>query len=156
MAKRKYFKKIIKDSKGFDEEVRIYPMSVLENPDTEYDEEELEEFIIGSWLYVSFSVGAALVATGKDENASLELYDIMHTDKDWFKKITWTKEQRLDFERRVQKLLVRFIELDEDEAWHEVQQWSGFGSSPNLNDMSEENFREYIRQFEEMSNLKND
>lgn len=154
MVKRKYFKKIIKDSKGFDEEVRIYPMSVLENPDTEYDEEELEEFIIGSWLYVSFSVGAALVATGKDENASLELYDIMHTDKDWFKKITWTKEQRLDFDKRVQKLLVRFIELDEDEAWHDVQLWSAFGSAPNLDNMSEENFQEYNRLFEEMSNSK--
>ena len=154
MTKRKYFKKIIKDSKGFDEEVRIYPMSVLENPDTEYDEEELEEFITGSWLYVSFSVGAALIATGKDENASLELYDIMHTDKDWFKKITWTKEQRLDFDKRVQKLLVRFIELDEDEAWHDVQLWDAFGAAPNLDDMSEENFQEYNRLFEEMSKSK--
>ena len=154
--RQKYFEITIKNEDGEDEIVRIYLMSVLEDPETKFDEEELEEFITGSWLYVSFSVGAALVASGKDEMAALEMYDIMHNDRDWFKKITWTKEQRLDYEKRVQKLLVRFIEMDEEEAWHNVRQWSGFGAAPNLDDMSEENYREYMRLFDEMSGLKED
>ena len=152
--KKKYFEFTIKNENGEDEVIRIYPMSILEDPQTQYDEEELEEFITGSWLYVSFSVSAALVASSKEEWEAESMYNLMHTDKDWFKKITWTKEQRLAFEQRVHDLLVRFVAMDSDEAWHEVQIWSGFGAAPNLGDMSEENYREYMRLFDKIAGIQ--
>jgi hypothetical protein len=38
-------------------------------------------------------------------------------------------------------------EMDDDEAWHDVQLWSGFGSAPSLEDTSDEYYREYSDAF---------
>jgi len=127
--------------------IRIYPMDVLEDKSVEWDEDEKEEFVCGSWLYVSFSVGSVLYCQNKDFSEARNVYDMMHTDKDWFKKVTWTKEQRLAYEKRVHDLLMRFVEMDDDDAWHDVQLWSGFGSAPSLEDTSDQYYKEYLDAF---------
>jgi hypothetical protein len=38
------------------------------------------------------------------------------------------------------------LELDSEEAWHEIEHFVGFGSVPNLDDMSDENYRDCIEQ----------
>lgn len=133
------------------ETIRIYPMDVLEDKTIEWDEDEKEGFVDGSWLYVSFSVGAVLYCQNKDFSEARSVYDMMHTDENWYKKVSWTKEQRLAYEKRVHDLLVRFIEMEDEEAWHEVQIWSGFGSAPSLDDTSDANYREYLREFDKLA-----
>jgi hypothetical protein len=96
---------------------------------------------------VSFSVGSVLYSQNKDFSEARNTYDMMHTDENWFKKVTWMKEQRLAYEKRVHDLLVRFVEMDDDEAWHDVQLWSSFGSAPSLEDTSDEYYREYLDAF---------
>jgi len=137
---------------GVDSEtIRIYPMDVLEDKSIEWDEDEYEGFISGSWLYVSFSVGALLYCQNKDFSEARDVYEMMHSDENFYKKVTWTKEQRLTYEKRVHDLLVRFIEMEDEEAWHEVQIWSGFGSAPSLDDTSDTNYREYLREFDKLA-----
>lgn len=137
---------------GVDSEtIRIYPMDVLEDKSIEWDEDEYEGFISGSWLYVSFSVGALLYCQNKDFSEARDVYEMMHSDENFYKKVTWTKEQRLTYEKRVHDLLVRFIEMEDEEAWHEVQIWSGFGSAPSLDDTSDANYREYLREFDKLA-----
>ena len=113
--------------------------------------EQYEGFISGSWLYVSFSVGALLYCQNKDFSEARDVYEMMHSDENFYKKVTWTKEQRLAYEKRVHDLLVRFIEMEDEEAWHEVQIWSGFGSAPSLDDTSDANYREYLREFDKLA-----
>lgn len=137
---------------GVDSEtIRIYPMDVLEDKSIEWDEDEYEGFISGSWLYVSFSVGALLYCQNKDFSEARDVYEMMHSDENFYKKVSWTKEQRLTYEKRVHDLLVRFIEMEDEEAWHEVQIWSGFGSAPSLDDTSDANYREYLREFDKLA-----
>ena len=140
------------DAFGVDSEtIRIYPMDVLEDKTIEWDEDEYEGFISGSWLYVSFSVGALLYCQNKNFSEARDVYEMMHSDENFYKKVTWTKEQRLAYEKRVHDLLVRFIEMEDEEAWHEVQIWSGFGSAPSLDDTSDANYREYLREFDKLA-----
>lgn len=140
------------DAFGVDSEtIRIYPMDVLEDKTIEWDEDEYEGFISGSWLYVSFSVGALLYCQNKNFSEARDVYEMMHSDENFYKKVTWTKEQRLAYEKRVHDLLVRFIDMEDEEAWHEVQIWSGFGSAPSLDDTSDANYREYLREFDKLA-----
>lgn len=140
------------DAFGVDSEtIRIYPMDVLEDKTIEWDEDEYEGFISGSWLYVSFSVGALLYCQNKNFSEARDVYEMMHSDENFYKKVTWTKEQRLAYEKRVHDLLVRFIDMEYEEAWHEVQIWSGFGSAPSLDDTSDANYREYLREFDKLA-----
>ena len=104
--------------------IRIYPMDVLEDKSVEWDDDEKEEFICGSWLYVSFSVGSVLYSQNKDFSEARNTYDMMHTDENWFKKVTWTKEQRLAYEKRVHDLLVRFIEMEDEDSSGKPQEGS--------------------------------
>ena len=136
------------------ETIRIYPMDVLEDKSVERDEDEKDEFICGSWLYVSFSVGSVLYCQNKNFSEARDVYDMMRTDENWYRKVTWTKEQRLAYEKRVHDLLMRFVEMDDDEAWHDVQLWSGFGSAPSLEDTSEQYYREYLEKFDKLANIK--
>ena len=145
-----------KDKDGFDIELRIYPMELLEDEKVEFSEEELDEFVCDSWLYDSMCVGSVLFALGKTFESVEEVYQMMHTESEWFKKVTWTKEQRLAYEERVFKVMKRFLDMDDDETWHEIEQWGGFGSCPGLDDYSEENFREYNRLFNKRAGWEDD
>jgi hypothetical protein len=130
-----------------DEEIRIYPMSLLLDKNEEFSDEEVDDFIEGSSLYVSISVGAFLFAQGKEfnDNNARYAYEVMSGDRNWFKNVTWTKEQRVEYESKVAKLMIRFLDMDKDEAFHETGIWSGFGSAPSLDDNSEENFKAYMK-----------
>lgn len=130
-----------------DEEIRIYPMSLLLDENEKFSDEEIDDFIEGDSLYVSFSVGSVLFARGQKytEDNARSAYEMMKSDSNWFRKVTWTKEQRVEYELSVVRLLMRFIDMDIDDAFHEVCIWSGFGSAPSLDDNSEENFRAYMK-----------
>ena len=141
-----------KDEDGFDIELRVYPIEKLIDETVKFSEDEIDEFITGSWLYESMCVGSVLTAMNKSFECAEEVYRMMQSDPDWFKKVTWTKEQRLAYESKMFKVMKRFLNMDDDETWHEIEQWSAFGSAPNLDDYSEDNFREYMRLFNKMAN----
>ena len=136
-----------KDDDGFDIELRVYPMEKLKDESVKFSEDEIDEFISGSWLYESMCVGSVLTAMNKSFECAEEVYRMMQNDPDWFKKVTWTKEQRLAYENEMFKVMKRFLEMDDDETWYEIEQWGAFGSCPSLDDYNEENFCEYMRLF---------
>ena len=69
---------------------------------------------------------------------------------------TWTKEQRSEFGHRFHKILVKCLDISPYEAWHNLQQWSTFGTAFNLDDMSRENFDAYLALVKDLDELEED
>lgn len=123
---------------------KIYPNDYLVNH--KFTRDEIDAFIEDDDesynLYASFSVNV-WPFIGRNESIQ-EALQIMSDDPQWYRNVTWTKEQRLEYEQIVYKILMNCLEDDSEEAWQEVDRWLGFGSAPNLDDMSEENYRDLV------------
>ena len=139
MAKKNYEKYCINGKK-----YRIYPNDYLLNH--KFTRDEIDAFIEDDEesynLYASFTVNA-WPFIGRKETIE-EALQRMTDDERWYQDVTWTKEQRLEYEQIVHKILMNCLEYDAEEAWEEVARWLAMGSAPNLDDMSEENYRDCI------------
>lgn len=130
-----------------DYEYKIYDNDFLLTGDI--SEDERDEMIEGSCLYDSISVNTFRFM-GWSEDVR-EIVNIMKTEPNWFRKYVWSKEKRVEYEKIVHDILMRVLEMDSDEAWHETEIWSGFGAAPGLDDWSDENFQAYLRLRSEMT-----
>ena len=142
MTKKKNYNEYCINDRTF----KIYPNEYLLN--NKFTRDEVDDFILDDDesynLYTSFCVNAwKFIGRPESEEEALRR---MIDDPDWFKDVTWTKEQRLEYEQIVHKILMNCLEFDSEEAWHEIEHWLALGSVPNLDDMSEENYRDCIEQ----------
>ena len=124
-----------------DYEYQIYDNDFLLNGDI--PEDEREEMIEDGCLYDSISVNTFRFMNWSQDVR--EIVRIMKTEPNWFRKYVWSKEKRVEYEKIVHDILMRILEIDSDEAWHETEIWAGFGAAPGLDDYSEENFYAYLK-----------
>lgn len=107
---------------------RICPMEYLDG--LNFTEDEIDEFIEEDTLYNSYCVGVLCeLNEGMSPEKALE---VMTGDPQWYKKYFWTPEERVSYEKRFVPILMKVLEYDLNEAWHEVEIWSGFGSVPSM------------------------
>ena len=133
-----------------DYEYKIYDNDFLLTSDI--SEDELDDMIEGSCLYDSISVNTfRFMGWSQDVR---EIVRIMKTEPNWFRKYVWSKEKRVEYEKIVHDILKRILGMDDEEAWHETEIWSGFGSAPGLDDWSSENFYAYLKLRAEMTGEK--
>ena len=124
-----------------DYEYKIYDNDFLLHGNI--SEDERDEMIEGSCLYDSISVNTfRFMGWSQDVQ---EIVHIMKSEPNWFRKYVWSKEKRVEYEKIVHDILMRVLEMDDDEAWHETEIWAGFGAAPGLDDYSSENFYEYLK-----------
>lgn len=122
-------------------EYKIYDNDFLLTGDI--PEDELEDMIEGSCLYDSISVNTFRFMNWSQDVK--EIVKIMKTEPNWFRKYVWPKEKRVEYEKIVHDILMRILEIDSEEAWHETEVWAGFGAAPGLDDWSDENFFAYMK-----------
>ena len=135
-----------------------------ESPVTIYTLEELESlipspelcehFYESNDLYISMIV-AMWRFTNKKQDAGEIIRECQMNPRFMYDN-TWTKEQRSEFEHRFHKILVKCLDISPYEAWHNLQEWSAFGSAFNLDDMSRENFEAYLALVKDLDELEED
>lgn len=131
-------------------EYKIYALSFLEA--LKFTQHQIDEFIETDVLYNSFCVGVVreLAYEHSQEFMSVEdALNLMSSDERWFMNVFWTALERVDFEKRFVRIMMKVLGLDIDEAWHEAEVWSGFGAVPQL--ISTENwyYEKYMRLHDE-------
>ena len=98
-------------------------------------EEEIEEFIDhdsprSTGLYASLSVNAVKAAGYKMSDG--EILKMCQTDEQWYKEYKWPDAlTEAEYLHDVKEILKKFLALDDEEAWQEVELWSGFGPCPS-------------------------
>lgn len=113
-------------------EFKIYSLPFLEK--LKFTARQIDEFIETDVLYNSFCVGVIREMNwehGKYMSVK-EALELMTSNRDWYKTVYWSPLERVDYEKRFARILMKVLDYDFDEAWHEVEIWSGFGSAPSL------------------------
>lgn len=98
-------------------------------------EEEIEDFIDhdnprSTALYVSLSVNAVKAAGYKMSDE--EILKMCQTVERWYMEYKWPDAlTQAEYLHDVKDILKKFLDLDDEDAWHEVELWSGFGPCPS-------------------------
>ena len=78
------------------------------------------------------------------------LVKIMQDDEQWFKKHTWSKEQRFEFTKRLLPIYMRCLDMGKNEAFNNIEQFMTFGCAFDLEDLSDDYFLSLVEMQEEL------
>ena len=111
--------------------------------------EDLEYFIDSASLYLSLAVDMFRFCKYTSDPA--EVLRICRTDPDFYKNYTWTKEQRAEFEHIWTGIFQKCLDMDMQEAYHEICIWNAMGTAFNLVDNSKEYYTAYLKLVSDLS-----
>ena len=123
------------------EETKIYTIKELQ--DLEPTVADIDYFIESGSLYLSLAVNMFKFCGYSDDDA--EILNICRTERDFYRKYTWTKEQRAEYEHIWTAIFKKCLDMQTYEAYHEIAMWSAMGCAFNLVDSSSDYYNEYLK-----------
>lgn len=127
-------------------DVNIYTLDELD--ELEATDEMIYDFYSGDDLFYS-TIFNMWRFVGNEEPFE-DLVKIMQTDRDWFHKYTWSKEQRFEFTKRLLPIYMKCLDTDKEEAFHNIEEYMTFGYSFDLEDNSDSYFESLMEMLEEL------
>lgn len=79
-----------------------------------------------------------------------ELVKIMQNDEHWFKKNTWSKEQRFEFTKRLLPIYMKCLDMDKESALENIEEFMAFGYAFDLEDLSDSYFESLVEMLDEL------
>lgn len=134
------------------EETKIYTTEELQALDPTI--EDVDYFITSGSLYMSLAVNMFKFAGHSQDDA--EILNIMRTDPNFYMKYRWTKEQRAEFEHIWTEILMKCLDMDKYDAYHELCIYAFGGGMLFLTDNSNEYFMQYLELVKDLEPVEDD
>lgn len=119
----------------------------------ELDTIEVTPELIDSFWYTEDLFYSTIFAMWRfvgNEEPYESLVKIMQDDNKWFKKYTWSKEQRFEFTKRILPIYMKCLDMDKTEAFNNIEQFMAFGCAFDLEDLSDDYFSSLVEMQEEL------